>query len=107
MTHFPEQLALTAKETLDETINCLTSHIPLSTKGAYDAQSLFQILVRAASKGDTIENTSRELKDCPGSNNIRYHLSKINDFNQLESQLNLALKSRMPKGLKKKTSSGY
>ena len=102
MINFPEQLALTAQETLDETINCLTSHIPLNTKGAYDAHSLFQILVRAASQGDTIENTARELKNCPGGNNIRYHFSKINDFKELESQLNLALKSRIPKGLKKK-----
>ena len=102
MPNFPLKLALTAQETLAETIDCLTSHISLDTKGAFDAKSLFQILIRAASKGDTIENTARELKDSPGSNNIRYHLKKINNFETLEKQLNLSLKNQLPKGLKKK-----
>ena len=102
MTNFPLKLALSAQETLTETIDCLTSHISLDSKGACDPKSLFQILVRAASKGDTIEQTARELKEAPCSNNIRYHLGKIDNFNSLEKELNLSLKSRMPKGLKKK-----
>ena len=102
MTDFPLKLALTAQETLAETIDCLTSHISLETKGACDPKSLFQILVRAASKRDTIENTAKELEGISCGNNIRYHLKKINDFNALEKQLNLSLKSQMPKGLKKK-----
>ncbi len=102
MTDFPLKLALTAQETLAETIDCLTSHISLETKGACDPKSLFQILVRAASKRDTIENTTKELEGISCSNNIRYHLKKINNFNALEKQLNLSLKSQMPKGLKKK-----
>ncbi len=102
MTDFPLKLALTAQETLAETIDCLTSHISLETKGACDPKSLFQILVRAASKRDTIENTTKELEGISCSNNIRYHLKKINNFNALEKQLNLSLKTQMPKGLKKK-----
>ena len=102
MTDFPLKLALTAQETLAETIDCLTSHISLETKGACDPKSLFQILVRAASKRDTIEKTTKELEGISCSNNIRYHLKKINNFNPLEKQLNLSLKSQMPKGLKKK-----
>ena len=41
-------------------------------------------------KGDTIEQTAKELKETPSSNNIRYHLSKINDFVTLEKELNIA-----------------
>ena len=99
---FPVKLALSAQETLAETIVCLTSHISLNTKGACDSNSLFQILLRAASKGDTIEQTALELKEAPCSNNIRYHLGKINNFNHLEKELNLSLRSQLPKGLKKK-----
>jgi hypothetical protein len=58
--------------------------------------------VRAASQQDTIENTSKELKTATCGNNIRYHLGKISDFKQVENQLNSALKSKTPPGLKKK-----
>ena len=102
LNDFPPQLALTASETLTETIDCLTQHISLDAQGACDTESLFQILVRAASKGDTIEQTARELEEAPGGNDIRYHLGKINDFASLEKELNCALKSQLPKGLKKK-----
>ncbi|WP_335930600.1 hypothetical protein [Nostoc sp.] len=35
-------------------IKCLSENISLKTKRAFDVKSLFQILVRAASSGDTI-----------------------------------------------------
>ena len=98
-----EKLVLNDEETLTEVVNCLAKHIPINSQGAGDAQSLFKILVRAASKQDTIENTSQELKKATCGNNIRYHLSKISDFEELENQLNLALKNKIPKGLKKKS----
>ena len=56
---------------------------------------------RAASQADTIENTASTLKQVPGGNNIRYHLSKINSFEQLETQFNLALAHQIPRGIKK------
>lgn len=56
----------------------------------------------AASSGDTIEQTARELSGIPSSNNIRYHLHKISNFSELEAELNSALKSRIPSGLKSK-----
>ena len=102
MTDLLTKLALTSQETLEDTINCVSTHFSLDTKGAFDIESLFQILVRAASCEATIEQTSRELQNCPSSSNIRYHLNKIKDFQQLEAEINLALKSRIPKGLKKK-----
>ncbi len=97
-----EQFVLTDEETLTEVVNCLAQHIPINSTGAGDPQNLFKVLVRAASKQDTIENTSQELKKSTCGNNIRYHLNKISDFKELEIQLNSALKSKIPKGLKKK-----
>ena len=97
-----EQLVLTDEETLTEVVNCLAQHIPINSTGAGDPQNLFKVLVRAASKQDTIENTSKELQKSTCGNNIRYHLNKISDFKELEIKLNSALKSQIPKGLKKK-----
>ena len=97
-----EKLVLTNEETLTEVVNCLAQHIPINSKGAGEAQSLFKILVRAASKQDTIENTSKELEKATCGNNIRYHLSQISDFEQLENQLNLALKNKIPCMIKEK-----
>lgn len=97
-----EKLVLTDEETLTEVVNCLAQHISINSTGAGDPQNLFKVLVRAASKQDTIENTSKELKKATCGNNIRYHLRKISNFKELDIQLNSALKSKIPKGLKKK-----
>ena len=75
-----EKLVLTDEETLSEVVNCLAQHIPINSTGAGAPQNLFKVLVRAASKQDTIENTSKELKKSTCSNNIRYHLNKISNF---------------------------
>ncbi|MEN9568173.1 MAG: hypothetical protein RLZZ69_3369 [Cyanobacteriota bacterium] len=98
-----KQPVLTDSETLNEVVNCLAKHISINSTGAGNPQNLFKILVRAASKQDTIENTSKELNKATCGNNIRYHLRKISDFKQLEGQVNLALKSKIPQGLKKKS----
>ncbi len=45
----------------------------------------------AASSGDSIENTAKLLKNVPTANDIRYHLNKINNFEELEAQINQAL----------------
>ena len=87
-----EKLVLTDEQTLTEVVNCLAKHISINSTGAGNPQSLFKVLVRAASKQDTIENTSKELKTATCGNNIRYHLGKISDFKQVENQLNSALK---------------
>lgn len=101
MAKIETQILLTESETLQETINCLTEYIPLSTQGAFSSSELFQILVRAASNRDSIENTSKLLKKSPCGKNIRYHLDKIKNFEDLETQLNSALKSRKLPGIKK------
>lgn len=101
MTVSSENLALTDSETLDEVITCLVENFSIETQGACDQQKLFEILIKAASSGDSIENTAKLLKNVPTANDIRYHLDKINNFEELEAQINQALKSRIPLGLKK------
>jgi Transposase DDE domain len=101
LTDLNELSVLTDKETLEEVVDCLAQHISIDTKGAFNQTDLFNILVRAASQADTIENTASTLKQVPGGNNIRYHLSKINSFEQLETQFNLALAHQIPRGIKK------
>jgi hypothetical protein len=96
-----KQLALTDSETLEEVLICLTENISIETQGACDQKTLFEILVGAASNADSIENTSKILNNSPCGSDIRYHLDKINNFEQLETQINLALKSKIPQGIKK------
>ena len=55
-----DKLVLTQEETLTEVVNCLAKYISLNSTGAVNPQNLFKALVRAASKQDTIENTSKE-----------------------------------------------
>lgn len=87
---------LTDGQILEEVISCLTENISLNTQGDCDRETVFEILVRAAGAGDSIENTCRTLQDIPCGNNIRYHLEKFNDMNELEIQINNALQSRLP-----------
>jgi hypothetical protein len=94
------QLAITETETLNEVLECLAENFSIKTQGACNQKTLFEILVRAASNGDTIENTAKTLKKIPSGNDIRYHLNKISDFEDLERQINQALKSRVPRGIK-------
>lgn len=96
-----EQLALTDSEILNEVIECLVENFSIETQGICDQQTWFEILIKAASSGDSIENTAKLLKNVPTANDIRYHLNKINNFEELETQINQALKSRIPLGLKK------
>lgn len=101
MTVSSEELALTDLETLDEVLECLVENFSIETQGVCDQKTLFEILIKAASSGDSIDNTAKLLKNVPTANDIRYHLNKINKFEELEAQINQALKSRIPLGLKK------
>jgi hypothetical protein len=89
------QIALTDSETLIETINCLSKHIKIKTQGDCDQDCLLKILVKAASRGDTIENTINSLNSVPASNTVRYHLNKFDNFEELETSINSALKSKL------------
>ena len=91
---------LTDSKTLSEVVNCLTEHIPIKTQGKCEQQNIFEILIRAATQRDSIENTSKVLKNVPTSNDIRYHLEKYEDLTSLESDLNKALQNRLPSGIR-------
>jgi hypothetical protein len=100
MTTYPASLstapALTDEATLDSALDCLLEHLPLEMGGSYTLRELFEILLRAASRGDSIEHTVRSLEGAPSGNGIRYHLDKLEDMGSLEGQLNAALRSRIP-----------
>ncbi len=102
MTNLTEKAVLSDKDTLQEVIGCLTEHISIDTQGNCKQTDLFNILVAAASKADTIENTTSILKNSCSGRNIRYHLNKFQNFQELETQLNRALRSKLPRRIKKR-----
>jgi Transposase DDE domain len=87
---------LTDAMTLKTTLACLVEHVSVSTQGQCTPETLFQILIRAASKQDSIEHTTQQLTGVPTGNTIRYHLDKFTDMMTLESELNQALQSQVP-----------
>jgi hypothetical protein len=93
--------ALSDESTLECTIDCLMEHLPLEMSGSYTVREVFEILVRAASRGDSIEHTVRSLEGAPSGNGIRYHLEKLDDMARLEAQVNAALQSRIPPKIRK------
>ncbi len=101
MTKVSQEPVLTDNDIREEVIECLAEHISINAQGAFNQKDLFNILVRAASKRDTIENTSKSWEKVPCGNDIRYHLGKINSFEELETELNLALKSQIPRRINK------
>lgn len=92
--------ALDDKTTLEAALDCLLEHLPLDAQGGYSPEMLFEILLRAASRGDSIEQTARSLQQVPTGNGIRYHLDKFNDMTTVEDQLNSTLQSRIPPKLR-------
>ena len=63
MTNTTEKAVLTARETLQEVVDCLKENISIKTQNDCQQSDLFNILVGAASKADTIENTADSLKN--------------------------------------------
>ena len=100
MTTYPSSIspapALTDEGTLEAALDCLLESVPLNMEGGYTPQDLFEILLRAASRGDSIEHTAQRLQGVPSGNGIRYHLDKLDEMATLEAQLNAALQSRIP-----------
>ena len=87
---------VTDAATLEEVIDVLKEHIPIEMEGDFQPETLFEILVHAASNAESIEQTSKTLDACPTGNDVRYHLSKLDDMEALEEQLNEGLRSRVP-----------
>ncbi len=93
---------LTDEATLSTTLDCLLEHVPLDMQGECTPETVYEILLHAASHHDSIEHTTQILDGVPTGNDIRYHLAKLDDIVALEAQLNGALKSRLPRGLTKR-----
>ena len=87
---------LTDATTLKEVLDVLQEQIPIEMEGDFQAESLFAVLLHAASHASSIEQSSRILEETPTGNAVRYHLDKLDDVAQLEAQLNAALGSRLP-----------
>jgi putative transposase len=87
---------VTDETTLATVVQCLSEHLTVDLKGAYCPSDLFEILVRAASRADTIEHTAKQLEGVPSGNAIRYQLEQWQDMKTLEEQVNRALQSRIP-----------
>jgi len=100
MTTYPTSLspapALTDEAPLETALDCLLEHLPIEMEGGYTPTDLLAILLRAASRNDSIEHTAQRLQGVPSGNGIRYHLDKLNDMATLERQLNGVLRSRIP-----------
>ncbi len=104
-TPFPLSSAspgLTDEATLSVAVDCLLEHIPLDMQGDCTPETVYEILLHAASHQDSIEHTTRILDGVPTGNDIRYHLDKLEDISRLEAQINRALKSRLPGGMTKR-----
>jgi hypothetical protein len=96
----PVSPALDDKTTLESAIACLSEHISIPMEGGYTVRELFETLVHAASRGESIEQTTRTLSGSVSGNGVRYHLDKFEDMATLEGQLNAALHSRIPPGIR-------
>jgi hypothetical protein len=60
-------------------------------EGEFQPETLFEILVHAANNAESIEQRCKTLEDIPTSNDVRYHLNKLENLEELEEQLNLTL----------------
>jgi len=98
-----KRVVLTDDQTLDMVLECLVEHLPMETQGACDPETLFMILVRAASTNDSLEHTCELLNDVPCGNTIRYHLDAYQDVPSVEASVNRAFQARVPHGVAKRS----
>lgn len=87
---------LTDEATLDAALEHVLATIPLNTQGIYSPQTIYSVLLWAASRHDTIEYICQILTGVPSSNDIRFHLNKLDDMVLMEDQVNAALQGRIP-----------
>jgi putative transposase len=88
--------ALTDEGILATALDSLLSHIAIDLQGTCSRETLFEVLLRAASRGDSIEHASQRMEGVPCGNGIRYHLDKFDDMGSLEEQVNAALVHQLP-----------
>lgn len=91
--------ALTDEVTLTAALECLKTHLPITMQGDYQPETLYEVLLWAASHHDSIEHAAQHLTGVPTGNDLRYHLDKFKEKATLEQQLNRALQSHLPSGI--------
>ncbi len=94
-------LKLTDEDTRQEAIEKLSTYFPLQVSG-YECttETVFDVLVKAAVTGQTIETTCNDLDDMVDGETIRSYLNeqvKVDDLHNLEQQVNRALVSGLPR----------
>ena len=94
-------LKLTDEDTRQEALERLTTYFPLQVSG-YEctAETVFDVLVKAAVTGQTIEAVCNELDDMVDGETIRGYLNEqvsLDDMQSLERQVNQALVAGLPR----------
>ncbi len=93
---------LTDEQTLEKVIEELVEHVSIEMQGECTEETLFTVLVRAASTHETIEHTCETLEDAPVGGTICYHLNKCQDMLLMEQVVNELMQARLPHGLTKR-----
>lgn len=94
-------LKLTDDDTRREAVERLTTYLPLQVSG-YEctAETVFDVLIKAAVTGQTIETACNDLDQVVGGETIRGYLNeqvKVDDLHHLEQQVNQALVPGLPR----------
>ncbi len=94
-------LKLTDEDTRQEALEKLTTYFPLQVSG-YEctAETVFDVLVKAAVTGQTIETVCKDLDDMVDGETIRGYLNeqvRVDDMHSLEQQVNQALVAGLPR----------
>ncbi|MCP4156692.1 MAG: transposase [bacterium] len=82
--------------TLRITGEILTENIPFAPFGRQAAETIFDIMLRAAAGADSIENTCKTLQDAPSGKTVRTHLEQYGSVTDMEVHMNRALQARLP-----------
>ena len=87
---------ITDAAVLEDVVGVLIEHLPIEMEGDFQAETLFEILLRAASNLESIEQTCKTVESAPTGNDVRYHLNKPKKLETLEAELNVALRCQVP-----------
>ena len=79
---------------LEDVVGVLLEHVPIEMEGDFQPETLFEILLRAASNTESIEQTCKTVENAPTGNDVRYHLNKPKELETREAELNAALRCR-------------
>jgi len=97
------QQELTAQDIRDLTQTVCQEYLPLEAKGYIcTSEMLYDVLMKAASEGISVDAVCRDLEQSASGNRIREVLNEqldVEQLNQIEDQINQALAARIPQQL--------